>query len=532
MAKRLLVALLVASVMLAGCGPTLNTQAPGTVPPTQGPTRPGPTPTAHNTVPPTPRPTATPRPLPPPTLRPSPTVIPLPDLKLKAGDFYFTVDGHPQFVYSRNLTGIDQADFDTLMRWTRGRGSELVRIHLTFGWWSTPWMTKTGEVNEAWARNWEGFMDQAEADGMYVIPVFGVWADWNNGTPNFGGALWQYNPMNIAKGGPVRAPGELFETGSATQTLWLKWVESLVTRWQDRPNIAAWEIFSELNIASGAPAKTDATGGLDETVGVEFMERAAAVIRAADGQHRPLTASLAGTYGPNDPWADFYNSKTLDFIEIHPYADQLDRFLITDMDQKLAQYHKPVFIGESGLSAFLQLDTFADTAQLGIEHAIWAGMVSGAMNGRSLWFEDSYAIYWDSNNKSPSLAFIEAYKEAEHTAANFVQGVDFTGFNPLEVFIPGNSKVWGAAVGNDTLAIGWFRDASCEPPNWNLTPLLTQQMVTLTVPGTATNWQVDFYSPATGQGLGSGAATRRGKIIVIDLPDFTDAIAFKLTAKP
>jgi hypothetical protein len=56
-------------------------------------------------------------------------------------------------------------------------------------------------------------------------------------------------------------------------------------------------------------------------------------------------------------------------------------------------------------------------------------------------------------------------------------------------------------------------------------------MVTITVPGTAANWQVDFYDTSTGTTiLSSTSVTRRGSTVTVTLPGFQDDIAFKMMA--
>ncbi len=465
------------------------------------------------------------------TLAPTATPVPLPEIELRPGESYFRINGVQTLMLGRNITGIDAADYATLLGWAKKGGTNILRLHLTFGWWATPWMLPNGEVNEDWAENWDYFFDQANAKGIYIIPVFGVWAEWNDGTPDYGSNLWVYNPLNFNNGGLVREPGEVFTEGSDAQDVWMKWVQTLVERWQARPNIAAWEIFSELNIASGAPTPTDAQGGVDEAEGIAFVERAAKIIRVADKQDRPITASLAGVYQETDKWADFYNRDALDFIQIHPYASDLDVELISDVRQKLDRYHKPVMIGESGLSAFLTATTFTQDADRGIKHAIWAGIVSGAMNGRTLWFEDGYAVYWDPNNKSQGFAYMKRFAETERGAANFVAGVDFSGFKPLEVEFPAKTKIWGAAIGTEDFVIGWFRDSLCKSPNWDLRPILSNQRVTIKVPGSSANWLVDFYDTTTGTLISSVHVIRSGKTVTVPFPDFIDDIAFKLYTK-
>jgi hypothetical protein len=110
---------------------------------------------------------------------------------------------------------------------------------------------------------------------------------------------------------------------------------------------------------------------------------------------------------------------------------------------------------------------------------------------------------------------------------HFIQGVDFSDFKPLAS--TSSFAVWGAAVGNKTTVIGWYRDATSEPPDWNLKPKISNQTVVLTVPGTAANWQIDFYNTKTGADIiASTAVNRTGKTITITLPEFTDDTAFKM----
>lgn len=439
-------------------------------------------------------------------------IVPLPQLALRPGDAYFSIGGRQQIVFARNLTSYWQTDFNTILGLTKAGGGRMVRIQLdSLG----DGMSSVGVVDETWARKWEQVIDRAAADGIYVIPVFSGWFDWNDGP---GYSTWKANPLNKANGGPAPTPAELFTPGSTTQAMWLSWVKALVRRWQTRTNIAAWEVFSEVNLASG----------VSEQTGVSFVERAASVIRGADPRARPVTASLADL----NEWPTLLRSPAVDFIEIHPYpaSGRLDTTIIADVRRKLADYGKPVFIGESGLSADPPDGTTLSTAgraRVGIEHAIWAGLVSGAMDGRALYWEDSFAIYFPDLG----MPFVRNYANAELAASKFASTVDVAGFRPLAARV--SADIIGAAVGNEREAIGWFRDAGCEPPDWPLRQVVSNQSVTITPAGSAPRWRVDFYSTTTGTDLiGSVAATRQGDSITFPLPAFTDAIAFKMYAQP
>jgi hypothetical protein len=432
----------------------------------------------------------------------------LPEITLKKGDFYFNVDGKPSFFFSRNIAGYKQVHYKTFLDWSRIGGSKVARIQLDslgMGY------TSTGDVDENWALQWDQIFDMAQADGIYILPVFSGWFDWNAGT---GYSTWKSNPLNQTNGGPVKSPAEIFQKDSATQAMWMKWMQTLVKRWQGRQNILGWEVFSEVNLASGSTEKS----------GIDFVNSAADVIRANDPSGRPVTASIADT----GTWPNFYQKTNIDFINLHPYppSAKLDRTIVTEVRKSLARYGRPLLIGESGFGGPLPDSNqyyLTDKSRTGTNHAIWAAVVSGAMNGRALYWEDSFGIYFSSLG----VSWMEKYKNEELPAENFGSTVDFSGFQPLTS--TSSSGVWGAAVGNEEMVLGWFRDAKSEPPNWNLQPVISKQTVTITVPGSAANWQVDFYDTKTGTNLISSAAvTRKGRNITIALPDFQDDIAFKL----
>jgi hypothetical protein len=262
-----------------------------------------------------------------------------------------------------------------------------------------------------------------------------------------------------------------------------------------------------------------------EASGVAFMEQAADMIQRADPRQRPITASLADV----GDWSRFYGSASLDFISIHPYppSAELDTAVIANVRRMRETYNKPVMIGESGLSAATPDSeagklSVAEDAPLGAKHAIWAAVVSGAMNGRSLYWEDGFGIYFPSLG----LKYLQKYADLERPAATFVGDVNFTGFQPLTS--QASEKIRGAAVGSEQTVIGWFRDKGCEPPHWPLQPVLSGQKVSVRVPGSALEWKIDFYSTVTGELTNSTTVAQSGDQVIIPLPDFTDDIAFKM----
>jgi hypothetical protein len=428
-----------------------------------------------------------------------------PRLELRAGEKYFRSSGRSAFVLGRNPVGLNPGAYDDHFRHAAAAGERFMRIHFTH----SPPGEKAGEIDAAVLKSWDEVLDAAEKRGLAVLPALGVWADWNDGSRKETWHRWDENPFNAARGGPAKRPSELFDD-TPCRKLWLKRLETFVKHWRHRRAIVGWEIFSELDLVTGAT----------EDRAVAFAERAAAVIRAADPWKRPITASQAGI----NEWPRLLKSKALDFIQVHPYAGgefggRLDDLILSVVGKRLREYRKPVLLGECGLDAAPPRGTLdaAARAEVGIRHAIWASVVSGAMNGRMLWWQDGY----DQFEKAD---LCRNYHQAAAPAAAFVRGVDCSGFEPLSCDLPGGLK--GAMIGNGKVRLGWFRDARCDPPNWPM-KRLSGQKVTVAAPGKS--WQVEFFDPATGKQTGTGRLTTRDQRLHITLPGFEGSCAVKLT---
>lgn len=427
-----------------------------------------------------------------------------PLLELRLGEQYFRSAGRPSFVLGRNPAGMNPKEYDDHFRHAAAAGERFMRIHFTF----IPPNEKAGEIDAGMLQSWDATLDAAEQHGLAVLPVLGVWANWNDGSNKETWHTWDKNPFNAARGGPANRPSELFDD-TPCRELWLRRLGTFVRRWSHRRAIVGWEIFSELDLVTGAT----------EESAVEFAERAAAVICAADPWKRPITASQAGI----NQWPKLLRSPALDFIQIHPYADgafggRLDDLILSTVRARLTEYGKPVLIGESGLNSAPPHGTLdaAPRAEVGIRHAIWAAMVSGAMNGRALWWQDGY----DQFEKAD---LCRHHHNAAATAAAFVRGVDFNGFAPVPCVLSDGLR--GAVIGNDKARIGWFRDVRCVPPYWPTQPTSGD---TVTVDATGGSWQAEFFDPVTGKSKGESRITVRDSRLVVVLPEFHGSLALRL----
>jgi len=445
---------------------------------------------------------------------PCATPDPLPTLRLLPGESYFRLNGRPTFIFSRNIAGYSPDHFNVLAMAAHQGGAVLLRVGLdnvAMGGNKGYGYTSDGMILDRWSQDWEQFFYVAEANGLYVMPYFTGWMNWNTTGYN----TWADNPFNSANGGPAQAPTEIFKQDSPTQKLYLKWFKSLVERWQRHRNILAWELVSEVNLITY----------ISEPQGIYLVEQMAAAVREVDELHRPTTASLADMPG----WSDFFRSDAVQFINYHPYpADsRLDAHVLKEVPRWLAAYNKPLLIGESGLH-YATPDSkegrlvVATNARIGLQHAVWAALVSGSMNGRALWWEDGYGVYFPRLG----LHWVMKYQDLEAPIAAFSRDIDMTGMRPIPDRT--SAQLLGAALGSESMIIGWYRDAASEPPDWPTEAVISDQTVTLTVPSPAASWHVEFYDTRTGQPTGASVqAIASGGALTIELPEFNDDIAFK-----
>jgi hypothetical protein len=429
---------------------------------------------------------------------------PLPSWELCKGGFYFRVNGIPSFVLGRNPTERTIEAFDRDFGVASANGEKIVRVHLMHG---IPPNGSAGQVDEPWAAKWDRVFDAAERHGIAVIPVFTIWAQWNDGSQGEFWHVWDDNPYHTARGGPARSPGELL-LNTECRRQWLAWLGALVQRWRGHACIVAWEPISEIDLVTGATPQTAAA----------FIVRAATAIRHADPQRRPVTVSLSGIVD----WPEVNGSRAVDIVQTHPYGEHpqylgnLSEMIVDSVRDRLRKYGKPVLIGECGLDARPPARTFtlAEHAPIGIRHALWASVVSGAMNGRMLWWEDGYDKYEHAD-------IAGRYEAAAAPMARFVTGISFKDIKPADVMLSKNLK--GAALASNKLIVGWFRDARCNPPDWPVRRLSAESVALPKVGGK--HWTVQFYDTLTGKPMSAVMPVDRQDGVVIELPQFSESVA-------
>lgn len=428
------------------------------------------------------------------------------------GESYLRLDGKPRFLLGRNATGWSMEQFTEQFGWAREAGERIVRLHLSIG--IAP-QGPGADLDPQWLAHWEAVFDEAGRNGLLVLPVFGIWSDWNDGSLGETWPYWGRNAYNAALGGLATSPAELLADTPCRQS-WLAWLGALVERWQGREDILGWEVFSEVDLITGS----------SEQAATEFAEAAAQVVRSADKHGRFVTVSLSGTRD----WPQLFSSDAVDVVQVHPYATgppyngDLAGLIISCVRERLERYRKPVLIGESGLDWRPPRGTLtlSPRAEEGIRQAIWAALVSGACNGRMLWWEDGYDRYEGADIRAQ-------YRHAALPVARFAREVDFTAMVPTA--IEPSHGLSGAALANGHEAIVWLRDQNCTPPEWPLTRI-TGGKVELSAQGGAAEYEVEFWNTESGTVSGREVVASRGGQLRVIIPAFEGSIALRVLPWP
>jgi hypothetical protein len=443
-----------------------------------------------------------------------------PWFSLPAGSRFFERDGRQAPLLMRNVSAPQPSGFAPFFADARAAGTTLVRLQLTQGFgYDTLGIDATGAPLPGWLTAWGTVFDEAERQGLALIPVFAIWGDWNSGEPALGWTHFDANPLGAARGGAAATPAELF-ADTPTQRAWLGWLSEVVERNADRPNIVAWEIFSELDLATGAT----------EAGATALVERARAVIREKDPWSRPAFASTSDLPLINgQPWRVLWDSPDNDIVAVHPYAEELDRVAVDRARSVLGLTSKPVLIGESGLSAAEPTGatlTSAPNAAVGLTHAIWAELVSGAASARAFYWEDGYSIYYPGSGRP----LIDAHKDLERHAAEWLAGKDFRGLSPLTSTTEG--ALFGVVLGGPERVLGWARNARLLPPEWRAAALGDEELRVTLAPGVPDRaWTVELSDAVSGARTQAPGSSRAG-LLSFRIPGPWQSLAFDATPVP
>lgn len=300
------------------------------------------------------------------------------------GRYFETSDGKPLRLLGENVCWYERNgtyDFDAWFERMEKSGQNFARIWCApwcFGLEHTPKTLNRYDLQQAWQLDY--VFQLAARHGIYLLLCFDHHGMYQTDNQNWGGSnnFWKTNPYNKVSGGPCAEPNDFF-TDPAAQALYQKRLRYLIARYAPSAHLLAWQFFNEID---NVYAPRQSLQGPDVATWHRVMGQ---WLHANDPFHHLVTTSLTG--GSDRP--ELWNLPDMDFTMYHSYGDPAPgRWIAGLAEDYLKRYHKPVMIGEFGVSAqSWALKT--DPHLRGFRQALWSGALSGSVGSTmSWWWQD------------------------------------------------------------------------------------------------------------------------------------------------
>jgi hypothetical protein len=389
-------------------------------------------------------------------------------VRIPQGSPYFAFDdGTSYFPVGENLAWADSRGSYAYEDWIpklAARGATYIRV------WLPSW--DMGLVYApATLDDWSARMDRAwrldrvialaEQYGLEVLVSLQNHGPFELG--GFFGSEWSTNLYNATNGGPLDSPQEFFGDARARE-IFRRYLRYVVARWGYSPNVLCWELWNEVDLTE-QPATLDPV--------VDWHREMAHTLRDLDPNDHLVTTSTTDELMTFTAWLGNFDIHQfplayepvwqlpeIDFVQLHSYqiygwgvalpvADT-----IFDLVERMAQYDKPVLVGEAGVDFRGIAETLAaDPDGEGFHDLVWAGAFSGAAgSGMSWWWDfvvDTEDWYFHFEPLSRLVAGVPFASEP------------FERYRDLPVDAPSNDVVAHVLSGPTTL-LAWLRNADHE----------------------------------------------------------------------
>jgi hypothetical protein len=315
-------------------------------------------------------------------------------------------DGTPFFAVGENLSWADFRGTYAYEDWIAklaASGANYIRL------WMTEW--DMGVLYQpATLEDWSARMDRAwrldrvfelaDQHGLYVM--LSLQSHFPFDLASIFGSGWGTNPFNAANGGPLVTPDE-FYTDPYAREIFRRYLRYVVARWGYSPNLLAWELWNESDLAE-QPSTIDPV--------VDWHREMARLLRELDPNDHLVTTSTSDENMTILAWLNSHNSSfsiqewplvydpvwqlpEIDFVQLHSYQHYTRDVVLPVADtifelvDRMAQYGKPVLLAEAGVDGGgLEEQRVADPEGEGFHDLLWAGAFSGAFGSGMCWWWD------------------------------------------------------------------------------------------------------------------------------------------------
>lgn len=343
--------------------------------------------------------------------------------------------------------------------------------------------------------------DLCDQQGIYWQICFENVVWWNRKLNH----RWSRNPYNAANGGPCTLPID-YLTSEKCRELAARRHRYSVARWGWSPNMAAWEMWNEV----------DNMEGFDADANAAWHKELCVKLRALDPWKHLVTTS----------WRDgkMFSLPEIDLVQAHSYWDvdfDAAQYSLLDSNHLMKPYRKPYFFGEQGFNGKPDLDPEGKI----MHDCLWSTSLSGAAGAGLQWYWNPYVDKFDLyKHYAPLSKFLSGINWPAHDwkPMKLTRPSLPVTLNAYGLAAPDRALVWI----HDPLAHRWVKGKAEHVPKQ------TGASVNLAGMGEG-NYKIEYWSTSTGTVVGTDSQPVRplrhfGYGIQLNPPEFQGDIAVRI----
>ncbi len=309
---------------------------------------------------------------------------------------------------------------------------------------------------------------------------------------------WPRNPWNVVNGGPCASASE-FWSNDLARDHFRKLLDYCVARWGTSPQLMAWELFNEADLA---PRPSD-------DVVVAWHHEMASYLHAIDPSRHLVTSSVSTAEALPALWTD----AGLDLIEVHAYGVSPPAQLGA-IAERFAHSMLPLLVGEWGRGTGAADDQL-DHGGVALRQALWCGFMAGMSGAPLPWWWDTHM---EPDHLLGAIGHLRSFARDVH-----LPGQDL---HPLQTELAPGVDAHCLIGASSAYGYVFAPEATAQPGATELgRPLGGRQLELSGLPAGA--WRLELWDPAQGRLIGSSQLTVQDQSATFPAPALAE-FAFKL----
>lgn len=324
-------------------------------------------------------------------------------LMFDSGKSFFGV-GH-NLAWVTNNNGSTYKDYFKLMK---ANGCNLTRLWINMPWTIRIEGPRLGQFDTAQSRKLDEVISAAKENGIYIILVMDSYSSLMQERGYWDEQSWSTNPYNVTNGGMCETPLSIFTLPEAVRR-YKNRVRYMIARWGYSPNIAAFELWNEMD----APA--------------DWTREIASYIKSLNPHGQLITTSVGYPWDNRFDESKIWELPGIDLPDKHIYEDTINDstdHIINLAAEMSSRYAKPLLLGEFGMhSSRGDAGMDPDGKGIALHKSIWASMSGGCMASALNWW---WSEYVKSKNMYPHYAALRRFTEGIDWARGKTRALDIS----------------------------------------------------------------------------------------------------------